>query len=317
MSLYQKMLSAALPLVAACASWIENDSGLKRVEYPWFGEKKEFYVCDKPQHPEMPGGDDPVSSALKINNQQWYQKAQQQFGECKEKALDGKYPISGPEAVSLDNKETLNQQEKYLEKREDKKQAEKYAALLEETNKDLRKGLLQGHIEFKPKVTVNPVVDVDSGTEVNHASYASPAGSWVETETRERYLPSDVLESIRDDGQAAGYNVEHLGNVTFAECEVHPLPPSSSGMDTLVGKLRNQAVSGKTIVLRGNADARSAGKCFSGNNEDLSGHRAVSVLNDLYARLGDGFLKQVHADIVSGGAAKNERSVDISLVSKE
>ncbi len=119
------------------------------------------------------------------------------------------------------------------------------------------------------------------------------------------------LPSLGEQGIFQRYNIHRIGSVTFPDCQFH----NGEGLDAISRKLQSYDLRDKIIVLYGSADTRSAKNCPSVTNDYLSGHRAVSTLNDLEAKMGD-HLHAAHVDIIAGGNTLNRRAVDIYLLDK-
>ncbi len=148
------------------------------------------------------------------------------------------------------------------------------------------------------------------------ATYPSPLGPWVQKEVKLNYLSEDFLRKLREKlpeigerGAFLDYNVRLVGEVTFPDCEFR----NGAGIDAVAGKLKDYGLQEKIVVLYGSADGRSGEKCPSGNNEHLSGHRAISTLINLEHRLG-GHLHGAHVDFIAGGEELNERTVRVYLL---
>ncbi len=121
----------------------------------------------------------------------------------------------------------------------------------------------------------------------------------------------EELPSIKEQGIFDGYNVHHIGLVTFPDCKFN----NGKGLDAISRKLQSYDLRDKIIVLYGSTDKRSAKKCPSMNGEYLSGYRAISTLIDLEKRLGE-HLHTAHIDIIAGGNRLNRRAADIYLLEK-
>ncbi|MBI2147375.1 hypothetical protein HYU19_02745 [Candidatus Woesearchaeota archaeon] len=330
-------LAVALGAAASCGTaFRQGPDGIHRIELAFLAPDSDYLVCPVPLQPQAMSGDSPAASAAYLAEEQRFIQDQQRYHACIQKvsSLDPGFSI----AVVVDAPKAMDKQAEFLAKREDKSQLEKYNADLNATNQSILDTLKAASAaDVKPEVTINPVITINPETTVTPGTTVTPivsgespapqalyqpgvpgavraaAGAWVTSEYQQHSLSMDQQRAICNNDQVQGYAVEGLGAVRFAECGFDV--PSDNG---LVARLSGMALHGdlanKTILLCGNADQYSAARCPSQTNTNLSGHRAVNVLNALAITAGDKALEKTHADVCPNGDALDERSVQAYIV---
>ena len=103
-----------------------------------------------------------------------------------------------------------------------------------------------------------------------------------------------------------------MGSVGFEECDTS----NPEGIESIVEKLKEENLEDAILVLYGSADSLPATKCPSGTNDDLSVHRAGSIMVALEREMVSKIYR-THIDVIAGGDAENRRAVDIYLLRME
>jgi len=122
----------------------------------------------------------------------------------------------------------------------------------------------------------------------------------------------EYLPKLKKEGSFQGYSVKRVGSVGFEECDTS----NPEGIESIVEKLKEENLEDAILVLYGSADSLPATKCPSGTNDDLSVHRAGSIMVALEREMVSKIYR-THIDVIAGGDAENRRAVDIYLLRME